>query len=116
MPSAMKLANSVSVPLPRMIAPACRSLLAMKASFSGLEPPRATEPAVVGMSLVAMLSLRITGIPKSGRAPSSSPRSEEHTSELQSRLHLVCRLLLEKKKNHDDAPPHPAIEAGASLE
>src|SRR2546429_5219039 len=28
-----------------------------------------------------------------------SPRSEEHTSELQSRLHLVCRLLLEKKKN-----------------
>src|SRR2546429_5667349 len=29
---------------------------------------------------------------------SSSTRSEEHTSELQSRLHLVCRLLLEKKK------------------
>src|SRR3989449_6065136 len=27
-------------------------------------------------------------------------RSEEHTSELQSRLHLVCRLLLEKKKSH----------------
>src|SRR3989449_1321926 len=31
---------------------------------------------------------------------SSSSRSEEHTSELQSRLHLVCRLLLEKKKNN----------------
>src|SRR2546429_6060948 len=29
------------------------------------------------------------------------PRSEEHTSELQSRLHLVCRLLLEKKKTTD---------------
>src|SRR2546429_2551908 len=28
-------------------------------------------------------------------------RSEEHTSELQSRLHLVCRLLLEKKKKHN---------------
>src|SRR5258705_6212649 len=28
-----------------------------------------------------------------------SPRSEEHTSELQSLRHLVCRLLLEKKKN-----------------
>src|SRR5437870_10450126 len=28
-------------------------------------------------------------------------RSEEHTSELQSRGHLVCRLLLEKKKKHD---------------
>src|SRR2546422_7320789 len=32
------------------------------------------------------------------RAPGYCRRSEEHTSELQSRLHLVCRLLLEKKK------------------
>src|SRR2546422_2355989 len=31
-------------------------------------------------------------------------RSEEHTSELQSRLHLVCRLLLEKKKKKSQAP------------
>src|SRR2546429_4730613 len=31
-------------------------------------------------------------------APGDRARSEEHTSELQSRLHLVCRLLLEKKK------------------
>src|SRR5690625_5749625 len=30
---------------------------------------------------------------------SGTPRSEEHTSELQSRGHLVCRLLLEKKNN-----------------
>src|SRR3989442_9985808 len=34
-------------------------------------------------------------------APSDRSRSEEHTSELQSRPHLVCRLLLEKKNNHD---------------
>src|SRR5256884_6321163 len=33
------------------------------------------------------------------RGLSSTVRSEEHTSELQSRLHLVCRLLLEKKKD-----------------
>src|SRR6266436_7811437 len=33
-------------------------------------------------------------------------RSEEHTSELQSRLHLVCRLLLEKKKKHIVSAPH----------
>src|SRR2546429_6394961 len=33
---------------------------------------------------------------------SSGARSEEHTSELQSRLHLVCRLLLEKKKKDRD--------------
>src|SRR2546429_2387227 len=32
-------------------------------------------------------------------------RSEEHTSELQSRLHLVCRLLLEKKKHSPTSPP-----------
>src|SRR2546429_722837 len=32
-------------------------------------------------------------------------RSEEHTSELQSRLHLVCRLLLEKKNSQNPAPP-----------
>src|SRR5437868_8039039 len=42
---------------------------------------------------------------KRGAAPDDSPvaqnhqRSEEHTSELQSRFDLVCRLLLEKKKN-----------------
>src|SRR2546422_1509814 len=44
------------------------------------------------------------------RATSRSTRSEEHTSELQSRLHLVCRLLLEKKKNpqrhHADGQLH----------
>src|SRR5438309_5590550 len=32
------------------------------------------------------------------RSPSLTNRSEEHTSELQSQFHLVCRLLLEKKK------------------
>src|SRR5579864_4009167 len=37
----------------------------------------------------------------SGRHPEVSPwRSEEHTSELQSHVNLVCRLLLEKKKKH----------------
>src|SRR2546422_6638231 len=36
--------------------------------------------------------------PTQERARGNDDRSEEHTSELQSRLHLVCRLLLEKKK------------------
>src|SRR2546429_3109930 len=36
-----------------------------------------------------------------GERLSGRRRSEEHTSELQSRLHLVCRLLLEKKKQTD---------------
>src|SRR5256884_4468074 len=38
-------------------------------------------------------------------------RSEEHTSELQSRLHLVCRLLLEKKKKHQSTHTSTAIDA-----
>src|SRR2546422_6486309 len=36
------------------------------------------------------------------KARARTRRSEEHTSELQSRLHLVCRLLLEKKKTKPD--------------
>src|SRR2546422_3518500 len=44
--------------------------------------------------------------PRAGRiatgATGRRTRSEEHTSELQSRLHLVCRLLLEKKKKTND--------------
>src|SRR5439155_23193286 len=39
---------------------------------------------------------------RSGRAPCEPARSEEHTSELQSRGHLVCRLLLEKKKRGEE--------------
>src|SRR2546422_1640720 len=38
-------------------------------------------------------------------------RSEEHTSELQSRLHLVCRLLLEKKKKTKDVHTSQASDA-----
>src|SRR2546422_6609214 len=44
-----------------------------------------------------------------GRAQPVEPRSEEHTSELQSRLHLVCRLLLEKKKKR--GLPHRLVYA-----
>src|SRR5207249_8496192 len=39
-------------------------------------------------------------LPRTGR-PNSITRSEEHTSELQSRFDLVCRLLLEKKKDRN---------------
>src|SRR5258706_7981934 len=49
---------------------------------------------------------RRTQIPKRLRRPDYAPagaRSEEHTSELQSLTNLVCRLLLEKKKNASSA-------------
>src|SRR5260370_28896012 len=42
----------------------------------------------------------VGGQPKQNATHRRRTRSEEHTSELQSHLNLVCRLLLEKKKNH----------------
>src|SRR6266581_9711868 len=39
-----------------------------------------------------------------GRASPPRSRSEEHTSELLSPVHLVCRLLLDKKKNYHNSP------------
>src|SRR5687768_17991790 len=52
-------------------------------------------------------TLTISGTSASRPAPKRTRvRSEEHTSELQSRLHLVCRLLLEKKKNHIKQQTH----------
>src|SRR2546422_3821403 len=49
---------------------------------------------------IAYLTARMAGHLACNLPPAAGGgRSEEHTSELQSRLHLVCRLLLEKKKN-----------------
>src|SRR5690349_22443447 len=68
----------------------------------GLEPALAhprTAPAVSPKPIFRWTSRKntITGMAISVE-PAISPRSEEHTSELQSRRDLVCRLLLEKKK------------------
>src|SRR3989449_3099762 len=51
--------------------------------------------AVSQLDLTRWVSYKLRG---AGGAAGVLERSEEHTSELQSRLHLVCRLLLEKKK------------------
>src|SRR2546422_5231082 len=51
------------------------------------------------VEVLARLAYRFT-------AEGEEERSEEHTSELQSRLHLVCRLLLEKKKKKEAQLPH----------
>src|SRR2546422_4348817 len=50
---------------------------------------------------------RLTGVTPSAYQAGRAGRSEEHTSELQSRLHLVCRLLLEKKKKTREAHTIP---------
>src|SRR3712207_7594674 len=48
------------------------------------------------------LSMKLAPSSSEHEAPSFEHRSEEHTSELQSRQYLVCRLLLEKKKQSSD--------------
>src|SRR5205809_5102976 len=74
-----------------------RFMLSYKWRHSNLHsfPTRRSSDLFVQPELARTLQL----IADSGAAAFSwSVRSEEHTSELQSRLHLVCRLLLEKKK------------------
>src|SRR2546422_6674764 len=74
-------------------------------------PPRSTlfpyttlfrSPRPVACPAWASRSCRFSRWPRGwnggGADVAETERSEEHTSELQSRLHLVCRLLLEKKK------------------
>src|SRR3712207_7930317 len=59
------------------------------------------EAAAEEIGLVPMLQRHVTGLARLQRQREADDvrRSEEHTSELQSRQYLVCRLLLEKKKN-----------------
>src|SRR5258708_16184468 len=54
--------------------------------------------------LRAPVAAPIGRFPRPDRLAYARCRSEEHTSELQSPDHLVCRLLLEKKKNYDQLP------------
>src|SRR2546429_216820 len=68
--------------------------------------PKRYPPALVALALVSLAGiwleryLEIVPSINGGAGPAIGLRSEEHTSELQSRLHLVCRLLLEKKKSN----------------
>src|SRR2546429_5886503 len=69
-------------------------------------PPRSTlfPYTTLFRSFTARLRICMSSIKRCRRdvmESSFASRSEEHTSELQSRLHLVCRLLLEKKKNNE---------------
>src|SRR5260370_10351745 len=71
-------------------------------SVPGSTGSRSTRPATAtGSGGGAIVGTRSRSTRTSRRT-----RSEEHTSELQSHLNLVCRLLLEKKKTHDFRPDH----------
>src|SRR3712207_7179946 len=63
-------------------------------------PSRPASREIIHLGRVAELCFRISPCDTCDDCDSSGwTRSEEHTSELQSRQYLVCRLLLEKKKN-----------------
>src|SRR2546428_9193284 len=70
------------------------------------------NPVLVGAERLLVLEHRLGGVPvvdlgeQSPPGPDHRLRSEEHTSELQSRSDLVCRLLLEKKKIRTKATPY----------
>src|SRR5699024_12248875 len=62
--------------------------------------PTRRSSDLLGLFLALLPSMAQSVLPKSGTlSATSAGGSEEHTSELQSRFDLVCRLLLEKKKN-----------------
>src|SRR5262245_64302184 len=72
-------------------------------------PPRSTLfPYTTLFRSAGFLGTLYTAVyhPAEGRVSYRWPRSEEHTSELQSLRHLVCRLLLEKKKKKKQNNTH----------
>src|SRR2546426_6519291 len=68
--------------------------------------PASVAPACASSSRSILFRASTVG---RSATPSSRRRSEEHTSELQSPCNLVCRLLLEKKKNHNKLLIYPYI-------
>src|SRR5690625_6893080 len=90
-----------------------RSLIEAAERVGGEKPTTITDGPTMGFVVDAATHSAWRTAAKSGpdakkRKPRAKPdtasaRSEEHTSELQSRGHLVCRLLLEKKKNYSHA-------------
>src|SRR5699024_8525561 len=93
---------------PWTVTPPSRGLLASSRPSRSAE---STSPA--SPPLVTAGAIRCTAPSRSrtSRPTRTSPRfrSEEHTSELQSRFDLVCRLLLEKKNNFHNRNKHPPI-------
>src|SRR5690606_40995511 len=76
-----------------------------RALVSGLGPPSLIAitmslPILVNVFAIADQRFIFLAFLNSNALPISKYRSEEHTSELQSRENLVCRLLLEKKNNN----------------
>src|SRR2546429_4573921 len=77
----------------------------MNGPLALLVPKCLPSASSLDQNFLAMVSLMMAtgGAFSLSASENLRPRSEEHTSELQSRLHLVCRLLLEKKKkSHAD--------------
>src|SRR2546429_3334654 len=86
----------------RIKLPSSRSLYAYRRNPIGgpMSPPLPSAPWHLAQRDSKAWRPTSTASTSCTASPEIIIRSEEHTSELQSRLHLVCRLLLEKKKNN----------------
>src|SRR3712207_8547177 len=73
------------------------TLADMAELFDGIDLGTVSTSMTINSPAAIVLAMYIAVADRTGVARSSLGRSEEHTSELQSRQYLVCRLLLEKK-------------------
>src|SRR2546429_7331704 len=83
--------SSVSCTVSQPATPCTFSNGTVTCNIGALAPFSPSKPVGAGVQLVVHVT--------ASRGATITNRSEEHTSELQSRLHLVCRLLLEKKRH-----------------
>src|SRR3989475_2842102 len=77
---------------------ASRSAISKLVSFSRCRPTPFVRKALVGTNIRESINASPRAAKGFANRHTTPPRSEEHTSELQSQSNLVCRLLLEKKK------------------
>src|SRR5947199_3845028 len=107
--------------LPIVLLCTCSSVFPLLFFFFLLRrrPPRSTL-----FPYTTLFRSRAAGRRPEGAAPPApaalvahgrGPRSEEHTSELQSLRHLVCRLLLEKKKKDKHQGPKTKTNSGSEI-
>src|SRR5438105_9564209 len=91
--SSAGVSATVSMPIPRSMSTLCRSAEASPGPTTARNPVR----------------VKTGGPPIRSGQSRNTGRSEEHTSELQSRVDLVCRLLLEKKKKRKEIYKSAAV-------
>src|SRR2546421_9563317 len=95
--------RSTLFPYTTLFRSACDAKGIIAAQITAAERLRAEGVGEIGLLFVVDEEMGSAGARAANAHPRARERSEEHTSELQSRSDLVCRLLLEKKKKHSNS-------------